>query len=125
MDNIAHAVALVVNRERAAGRIYNVGEPNTPTIAQAIAAIGEVIGWKGMIRTLDNDACPDHLKSEGNFRQQIVFDTTRIREELGYREIVPRQRALALTVAWERDNPPREIDPRQFDYAAEDAALGG
>jgi hypothetical protein len=31
--------------------------------------------------------------------------------------------ALERTIEWERTHPPA-IDPAQFDYAAEDAALG-
>lgn len=32
MDNIAAAIALAVTDNRAAGRIYNLGEPTTPTL---------------------------------------------------------------------------------------------
>ncbi len=37
-------------------------------------------------------------------------------------EPVPLDEAIRRTIAWERANPPAEIDPDQFDYAAEDAA---
>jgi hypothetical protein len=30
---------------------------------------------------------------------------------------------MRRTVEWGRANPPREADPAEFDYAAEDAAL--
>ena len=43
--------------------------------------------------------------------------------ELGYREIVPLDEAIRRTVEWERANPPLAINPQQFDYAAEDAAM--
>lgn len=122
VDNVAHAVKLAVEDPRAAGQIYNVAEPTAPRVAESVAAIGRVLRWRGQIRFLPNDRCPPHLRSEGNFGQHIVYDTTRIREELGYREIIQRDQALALTILWERENPP-DIDPRQFDYAAEDAAL--
>ncbi len=36
---------------------------------------------------------------------------------------MPREEALRRTVEWERANPPGEIDPPEFDYALEDAAL--
>jgi hypothetical protein len=51
-----------------------------------------------------------------------VASSTRIREELGYREPVALDEALRKTIEWERTHPPT-IDPAQFDYAAEDAAL--
>jgi len=31
--------------------------------------------------------------------------------------------AIRRTIAWERSNPPDMIQPQQFDYEAEDAAL--
>ena len=47
----------------------------------------------------------------------------RIREELGYDEILPREKAIAQTVAWEKAHPLEKYDEGMFDYAAEDAAL--
>jgi dTDP-D-glucose 4,6-dehydratase len=58
----------------------------------------------------------------GNTRQQWVASSARIRAELGYREPVALDEALRRTIEWERTHPPT-IDPAQFDYAAEDAAL--
>jgi hypothetical protein len=51
------------------------------------------------------------------------MDTTKIRNELGYRETLSRREALTITVAWEREHWPAEIDQAQFDYPAEDAIL--
>jgi hypothetical protein len=31
--------------------------------------------------------------------------------------------AIRRTIAWEQNNPPTMIDPQQFNYDAEDAAL--
>jgi len=50
-------------------------------------------------------------------------DSSRIRRELGYEERVSLDEALKRTIAWERANPPKEIDPKEFDYAGEDAFL--
>jgi hypothetical protein len=51
------------------------------------------------------------------------MSSARIRAELGYDEVVSPDAAMARTIAWERANPPAEVDPAQFDYAAEDTAL--
>ncbi len=53
----------------------------------------------------------------------MVYDTTRIRSELGYREHLPYDEAIRRTVEWERSHPARNIDPHAFDYAAEDTVL--
>jgi len=52
------------------------------------------------------------------------MDTAKIRRFLGNTVSMSRQAALERTVVWERENWPSEIDPAQFDYAAEDAVLG-
>ena len=55
--------------------------------------------------------------------QDWVLETRRLREELGFIEPIDHAEGLRRTIAWERANPPARIDPADFDYAAEDAAL--
>jgi len=55
--------------------------------------------------------------------QHMDADTTRIRKELGYKEPVSLDEAIRCAVLWERAHPPREIDPKLFDYAKEDRIL--
>lgn len=56
-------------------------------------------------------------------KQDLVLDTSRIRRELGYKEIVSPDEGLSQTVAWEREHPPENVDPQMFDYSTEDAIL--
>jgi hypothetical protein len=67
------------------------------------------------------DRLPPRLKLPLNFAQHLTYDTTRIRQELGYREGLPRPEAIALSVDWERSHPPDRVDPEEFAYTAEDA----
>ena len=127
VEDVAAAVTLAVTDGRAAGRVYNVGEADAPTEAEWVEEIGRAVGWGGRVVGLPNGDLPPHLAREyegANFGQDWVVDTSRIRRELGFEESVPREEALRRTVAWERENPPREFDPAEFDYAAEDGALG-
>jgi nucleoside-diphosphate-sugar epimerase len=123
VENAAAAVALAVADDRAAGQVYNVGEVEALTEAQWVRAIGQAAGWKGRVVAIPKERRPDHLAVDIHVDQHLVVDTTRIREELGYVERVPREEALRRTIAWQRAHPPQEIDPRQFDYAAEEAIL--
>jgi hypothetical protein len=54
-----------------------------------------------------------------------IPNSTRIRLELGYKELVQLDEAIHRTIDWERAHPPGEFNPHKFDYAAEDAAAGG
>ena len=123
VENVAAAIVLAAVSERAAGRVYNVAEADSPTQLEWAREVAAAAGWKGLLVTVPTDRAPAHLKMPGNMDQHWVPDTTRIRSELGYREVIPRDEALRLTVAWERAHPPTQIDPTQFDYAAEDAVL--
>ncbi len=125
VENVAFAIALAVTDERATGRIYNVGEAKTLSEAEWVKKIGQIAGWTGQVVTMPMDRLPLHLREEIDTDQHLVADTTRLREELGYGEPVSLDEALRRTIAWERAHPPREVDPKQFDYAAEDAALTG
>jgi nucleoside-diphosphate-sugar epimerase len=125
LENIADAIALVTMDERATGRIYHVAEPEVLPEAEWVRRIGHTAGWTGRVVTLPRDRMPTHLKIEPGRSAHWIVDTTRIRQELGYREAVPQDEALRRTVAGERAHPPGKIDPAKFDYAAEDAALAG
>jgi nucleoside-diphosphate-sugar epimerase len=121
VESVAAAIALAVTNERAANRIYNVGETDALTEADWVRSIGHAAGWNGKVVALSNDSLP--TKVDNDYRHHLATDTSRIRAELGYKERVSREEALRQTINWERVNPPSEVDPAQFDYAAEDAAL--
>src|SRR6202165_633425 len=123
VENVAAAIALAVTDERAAGHIYNVGEPFTFTMAEWISKIGEAAGWQGKIVTIPQGRLPKPLRWDINAEQHIVVDTSRIRQELGYKEHIDIDEAIRRTVAWERAHPPAQIDEKDFDFAAEDAIL--
>lgn len=127
-ENVALSVVLAVTDDRAAGRVYNVGEADAISEIGWVRAIGEAAGWKGRVVTVPRHAAPSHLFQKWDTRQHWVVDTTRLRRELGYREVVPLLKALRQTIEWERANPPSpETIPSDEEMAsrsvAEDAVL--
>jgi nucleoside-diphosphate-sugar epimerase len=123
VEDVALAIALAATDLRAAGRVYNVGEQPAASEAEWVRAIGRAAGWTGAVQTVPEERLPAHLQSPYDWAQDLVGETTRLRQELGYRETVTREEALVRTVAWERSHASEPFDPRSFDYAAEDAAL--
>jgi nucleoside-diphosphate-sugar epimerase len=122
VENVAAAIALAAIDARASGRIYNVGEEECPTELEWARRIAAAAGWSGQFVTLPADRMPPHLVMPGNLDQHWTTDTTRIREELGYREPVMQADAIRRTIDWERATPAPPTTPG-FDYGAEDAAL--
>jgi len=101
-EDVAEAVVLAVMRPGAAGRIYNVGERNPPTMEQRFAALARVTGWQGRIVTVPAAELPEAERWPQDFAHHLVYETARIRIELDYREIVPLEDGLARTIDWER-----------------------
>ena len=86
VENVAAAIVLASLTDAAAGRVYNVGEEYTPTIEERL-------------RTLPPSSVVTVDVRTYNFRQDIAYDTTRIRRELGYGEIVPYELGLKRTLS--------------------------
>ena len=123
VEDVAMATVLAATQERAAGRVYNVAEQSTSPQSVWGKKIGESVGWNFEVVTVPKEQLPVALVQDIDFRQDWVVDTTRIRDELGYREIVSVEEGIRRTVAWERANPPEKAAPEWFDYAAEDKVL--
>jgi len=123
VENVAAAIALAAVSEQAAGRIYNVAEIPAFSEVDWARKIAAATAWEGEFVALPKERIPVHLLQPGNSAQHWEADSSRIRQELGYREPVPVEEAIRRTIAWERANPPGEFNPHKFDYAAEDAAV--
>jgi nucleoside-diphosphate-sugar epimerase len=119
IENAAVAVCLAVTDPRATGRTFNVGSVDTPTEAQWVAAIAEVLEWNGEVIALPSDQLPESLRSQLQTDQDLIVATDRLRE-LGYQEPVGFRDGLLRTIDWERQQELAEASP---DYAAEDQVL--
>lgn len=118
VENVAAAIALAATDERAAGRTFNVGDEHAPTEREWIERIGAAAGWKGTVVTVLDESLPDPLRSPFDWRYHLATDTRRIREILGFGELVSEKKALERAIEWERGQPRLETD-----YAPEEGAL--
>jgi nucleoside-diphosphate-sugar epimerase len=122
VENVAAAIVAAAVSPRAAGRVYNVSEI-VMTELEWTGAVAAAAGFTGRIAVVSDDRAPAHLDLPGNLDQHWVTSSGRIRNELSYEDPVDFTTGLERTIAWERTHGPASIDPAQFDYAAEDAAL--
>lgn len=121
VGNVAQAVALVCGDDRATGRVYNLGEPDALSEAEWVAAVGRAAGWNGRVVPIAGLRWPIERQLPYDWNQDLVAETKRLRDELGYAEPIDRDDALRRTVEWQRDQD-RQGDPSQ-EYAAEDRCL--
>ena len=120
-DNCAAAVVLAALNEKAQG-VYNTGEEICFTEREWISLVARRMGWGGRVVPAPNGALPTYLRDPYDWSNHLEVDSSRIREELGYREPVVLDDWLRTTIRWELENPPDSaLD--EFDYAAEDEVL--
>lgn len=106
VKDVAHAIALAVMDEASAGRAYNVAYERHFTEPEWIREIARVFGWHGEIVPLPSDRLPADVRVDFDTAQQFVVDSTRIRRELGYAEVVDFDEALGHTIDWELASAP-------------------
>jgi len=107
VEDVATAAVLAATQDRAAGRIYNVGRPEAPTTAETIEQLGRAAGWQGRVVAVPPSEIPPDQRSPHphDFSHHLAIDTSRIRAELRYCEIVPHEEGLRRTIEWERAQP--------------------
>ena len=123
-ENAAHAILLAIDQpEICAGRTYNVGDETVLTFRDLIRIIAQTLNWE-----LEQVSIPYPLAQPARFYcprpHHAVLDITRIKTELGYRDVVPQQEAIEQTVRYYVQHPPTERELRDpFDYALEDRLI--
>jgi nucleoside-diphosphate-sugar epimerase len=122
VEDVAAGIALAATLDRAAGRVYNIGETECFSELDWAKKIAAAIGWKGEFVVLPREKAPPHLVWPYNTAQHLVVSSARIRKELGYRELTTPAEAFQRTIAWERGHPPQHVGI-PFNYQAEDEAV--
>jgi nucleoside-diphosphate-sugar epimerase len=123
VDSVAHAIALASTSQRAFGRTYHVCDEPSLTELEWQQRILAQTSWSGRLVVLPDQRTPKHLLAPGNTAQHLIGNSARIREELGYTELIGTDEAIRRTIEWEQANTPTRATFHQFDYPEEDAAL--
>ena len=131
VDNLAHALLLAVDQPAAAqSEVFNCGDDEKLTIAQVVSLVARELNHQLEIVSMPADlAIPARPLMMGHLSTHRVVDTSKLRDRLGYRDVVPAREAVARTARWLVENPPERggyeefalQDP--FDYAAEDTLI--
>jgi nucleoside-diphosphate-sugar epimerase len=71
-------------------------------MAERLAGLARAAGWRGRIFEVSASELDEADRMPYDFAHHIAYDTTRIRMELSYREVIPAEAALARTLEYER-----------------------
>ncbi len=98
VNDMAFAVLLLVEKLLKGISIYNVGEYETPTMKQRVEMIAEVM--KKNVVFFETDEVPDELSVLKKKANDFVIDSTKIRNEIGYKETRSVIESYEDTVKW-------------------------
>lgn len=102
VEDVAAAFVLAAVDPKAANQTYNVGEREAECEIEWINCIARVAGWNGEVKTVPAAALGDNSAEPYNWDHDLAANTIRIRQDLGYRELISRDDALARSIEWER-----------------------
>lgn len=128
VENLAHALLLAVDQPEASmGEVFNCGDEECLTTRQVAELLADELDheWEliGMPADLALPARPLMMNHRSTHR---VLDLAKLRDRLGYRDVVPAREAIRRTGRWLAEHPPapggeeEAILEDPFDYAAED-----
>jgi nucleoside-diphosphate-sugar epimerase len=128
--NVAEAVLLCIDRpDVSGGKTYIVADGAAQSMRQRIDYIARVLDHEFELVSLPFALAHPCYPLWRHLPGHIICDSSRIREELGYRDSTPAAEALRASVEWLVEHRPRPGDETErligdpFDYAAEDAVI--
>jgi nucleoside-diphosphate-sugar epimerase len=130
-ENLAHAVLLAVDQPAAAaGSVFNVGDEEVLSLRQVVELVAAALGHELEIVSMPYElAVPAWPLLAQPVPTHRVLDLARVRERLGYRDLLPAREAVPATARWLAAHPPprggqeEQVLTDPFDYDAEDRLI--
>ena len=124
VEDVAKAIVLAATHEKGRDETFNIGELNTPSYCERYKQMASDFGLslelykakRSEMTWIDGD-------DPFNLNQHWILNSDKIRTQLGFQETYTLEEAYRKTVEWEIRNPPDKIDPKEFNYEAEDAFI--
>jgi len=123
-QNLAHAVVLAVEREEAIGKTYNTGDERSLTLREIVEIVADALGHRWELVPVPRDLAPQ--ANPYGLSRHTLLDLTKIKSELGYRDLIDVVEATKKTALWLRDNPVNQEDARLIQglsYSEEDRLI--
>jgi nucleoside-diphosphate-sugar epimerase len=126
-ENLAHALLLAVEHPERGRGVFNIGDEEVLTVRQVVEIVAAALDHHFEVVSMPYDlATPARPLLAQPLPTHRVLDLTRVRHDLGYRDVAPAREALGITARWLAEHRPEPggmeetvlTDP--FDYDAED-----
>jgi nucleoside-diphosphate-sugar epimerase len=99
VEDVAYGIRLAAEKG-IRDEIYNLSARETPNEWEWYKCIAKLMEWDGEI-SVNQEVIP---QGDTNLAQNLVVDTSKIRNQLGYKEIIPIEQGLLNTIRWEINN---------------------
>ncbi|CAH0533349.1 dTDP-glucose 4,6-dehydratase [Vibrio stylophorae] len=94
VENIAYGIVLATESKEHR-KVYNLAERTSLSELQWHNLIAEKLDWHGSVKLVN------YKMNSMNFSQHFTIDSSKIRKELGYKEIVSLENGIEKTIQWE------------------------
>lgn len=103
VKDVADAILRAAEARPAGARVYNVGEPETPSMRERAEALARAMQRPLAWRATDDDL-PAEMALLGEMPTDLVVSSSAIRDELGVHEVTSPAERLMGTIAWLRES---------------------
>jgi nucleoside-diphosphate-sugar epimerase len=131
--NLVHAIMLAHDHpDTSAGQIYNICDDGLLSNRQWVGLLSQILGHEFELVDVPFNFLPKGFRATATqllYPFHRVMDSSKIKSQLGYRDIVSVEQALEETVKWYTDHPlvPGGEEEQNlgdpYDYAYEDALM--
>lgn len=98
--NVAHAIVLAAETKAQGFSVFNVGDKEAPTMRERINTIARLMGKD--IRWHEVDKLPSEFEILGRMPNDFVVSTDKIRNQLGFSEVIDQESAYRDLIDWTR-----------------------
>lgn len=132
-ENMAHAILLAVDDPKAsAGQVYNLCDERLQYNCEWVDKLSDILDWEFERVEMPFSFLPPGFRATPPqllYRHHCALDISKLKQQLGYRDVVDYDEALARTARWYMENP---LPPGHetegnlgdpFDYEYEDAVI--
>ncbi|WP_194840850.1 NAD-dependent epimerase/dehydratase family protein [Filobacillus milosensis] len=119
--NVAHAIVMAIENQDMAGHTLNISDNDTVPVLEWVKRIAKLMEWDGNIVVAKPGEFQDEIGM--NTDQDLVIDSSLIREQFNYKEVILLNEGLRETIVSELNHPPEEDLAKMFDYEKEDEVV--
>lgn len=125
VTSVSDAIFQVSTTAKTSGKLFNIGEPVTPTVGERIQQIAQLLEWRGEVIEVPSQYLPQHLQMGFNWRYHMEISSQRYSREVSGVQS-DRDTTLQQTIKWEFEHLPgtsSETDQQRFTLEDEAAAF--